>query len=171
MLYYVPIWFQGTKHTSPIRSGVLNLPMDLSYVAFSFMICALTDRLLHVLCPRSVILMATGTGLLSTLKVKSGQTAWIGYQFLLEAKCVLPIEDIPIGTEIVMFTENLASTVMVSVAGDVFTKQLVSNVARYVPEADTGAILKRGATSIKGMVPSSLYRAVLLRTTSLWINN
>lgn len=43
-------------------------------------------RLLHVLCPRTVIRMATGSGLLSTLNVKSGQAAWIGYQFLLEAK-------------------------------------------------------------------------------------
>ncbi|KAJ9193724.1 hypothetical protein DTO021D3_8102 [Paecilomyces variotii] len=117
-------------------------------------------RLLHVLCPRTVIRMATGSGLLPTLKVKSGQAAWIGYQFLLEAKVGVGLQTAD-GMAIVMFTENLASTVMVSVAEEVFTKQLVSNVARYMPEIDTGAILKGCATSIRETVPSSLYRAVL----------
>ncbi|GAD94327.1 efflux pump antibiotic resistance protein, putative [Paecilomyces variotii No. 5] len=176
MLYYVPIWFQAIKHASPIRSGVMNLPMVLSYVAFSFMGGALTSVIGYYMpfAYATIVLMAIGTGLMTTLEVGSGQAAWIGYQFLLGAgvgfglqtafaapQCVLPIEDIPVGTAIVMFTENLSSAIMVSVAEKVFTNQLVSNMARYVPDADTGAILKGGALSIKEMVPSSLYDAVL----------
>ncbi|KAL1860896.1 hypothetical protein Plec18167_003822 [Paecilomyces lecythidis] len=176
ILYYVPIWFQAIKDASPIRSGVMALPMVLSYVAFSFMGGALTSVIGYYMpfAYGTIILMAMGTGLLSTLEVNSGRAAWIGYQFLLGAgvgfglqtafatpQCALPIEDIPVGTAIVLFTENLASAVMVSVAEKVFTNQLVSNVARYVPDADTGAILRGGATSIKEMVPSSLYPAVL----------
>lgn len=154
----------------------MALPMVLSYVAFSFMGGALTSVIGYYMpfAYGTIILMAIGTGLLSTLEVNSGRAAWIGYQFLLgggvgfglqtafaASQCVLPIEDISVGTAIVLFTENLASAVMVSVAEKVFTNQLVSNVARYVPDADTGAILRGGATSIKEMVPSSLYAAVL----------
>jgi hypothetical protein len=74
---------------------------------------------------------------------------------------VLPLEDIPIGTAIIIFTENLASAVMVSVAQSVFINQLRTHLAKYVPEADSDVILHAGATEIKDLVPADLYNAVI----------
>ncbi|KAF4238007.1 hypothetical protein CNMCM8980_002239 [Aspergillus fumigatiaffinis] len=176
MLYYIPIWLQAVKDASPTRSGVMNLPMVLSYVAFSLGSGALTSVIGYYVpfAYLATIFMAIGSGLLSTLKPDSGSAQWIGYQFLFGAgvgcglqtafaapQCVLPLEDIPIGTAIIIFTENLASAVMVSVAQSVFINQLRTHLAKYVPEADSDVILHAGATEIKDLVPADLYNAVI----------
>ena len=73
----------------------------------------------------------------------------------------LPLEDIPISTAIVMFMENLASAVMVSVAQKLFTNQLKTNLGQYAPPVDAGAIVLAGATELQRQVPEELYQAVL----------
>ncbi|PKX90121.1 MDR family MFS transporter [Aspergillus novofumigatus IBT 16806] len=176
MLYYIPIWLQAIKDASPTRSGIMNLPMVLSYVAFSLGSGALTSAIGYYVpfAYLTTIFMAIGSGLLSTLKPDSGSAQWIDYQFLFGAgvgcglqtafaapQCVLPLEDIPIGTAIIIFTENLASAVMVSVAQNVFTNQLQTNLAKYVPKADSDVILHAGATEIKNLIPADLYDAVI----------
>lgn len=155
----------------------MNLPMVLGYVVFSFAGGYLTSLIGYYVpfAYITVIFMSIGSGLLSTLTVDSGSPEWIGYQVIFGAgvgcglqtafaapQCVLPLEDIPIGTAIVIFTENLASAVFVSVAQNVFTNQLKTNVATMVPDADVGALLDGGATEIKGVVPQKLYDAVLV---------
>jgi hypothetical protein len=172
----IPIWLQAIKDASPTRSGIMNLPMVLSYVAFSLGSGALTSAIGYYVpfAYLSTIFMAIGSGLVSTLKPDSGSAQWIGYQFLFGAgvgcglqtafaapQCVLPLEDIPIGTAIIIFTENLASAIMVSVAQNVFTNQLQTNLANYVPKADSDVILHAGATEIKNLIPADLYNAVI----------
>lgn len=159
-----------------MRSGVMNLPMVMSYVAFSLLGGALTSAIGYYVpfAYATVIFMSIGSGLLSTLSVTSDSPEWIGYQFLFGAgvgfglqtafaapQCVLPLEDMPIGTAIVIFTENLASAVFVSVAQNVFTNQLKKNIASYAPDADISAVLAGGATEITSSVPEGLYSAVL----------
>ncbi|KAE8344598.1 hypothetical protein BDV24DRAFT_171614 [Aspergillus arachidicola] len=176
LLYYIPIWLQAVKGASAIKSGIMNLPMLLGSVIFSLLGGTLTSVIGYYMpfAYLTVILMSIGSGLLSTLKVDSGHAQWIGYQFLVGAgvgsglqtafaapQCVLPLEDIPIGTAVVIFTENLSAAVFVSVAQNVFSNQLRTNLATYVPEADTSAILSGGATDIENLVPQELYQAVL----------
>ncbi|KAJ1717154.1 efflux pump antibiotic resistance protein [Aspergillus flavus] len=176
LLYYIPIWLQAVKGASAIKSGIMNLPMLLGSVIFSLLGGALTSIIGYYMpfAYLTVILMSIGSGLLSTLQVDSGHAKWIGYQFLVGAgvgsglqtafaapQCVLPLEDIPIGTAVVIFTENLSAAVFVSVAQNVFSNQLRTNLATYVPEADASAILSGGATDIKNFVPQELYQGVL----------
>ncbi|KAL3469898.1 major facilitator superfamily domain-containing protein [Aspergillus californicus] len=176
MLYYIPIWFQAIKGASAIRSGVMNLPMVLSYVFFSLSGGFLTSLLGYYVpfAYLTVIFMSIGSGLLSTLSVTSGSAEWIGYQFLFGAgvgyglqtafaapQCALPIEDIPIGTAIVMFLENLSAAVFVSVGQNVFTNQLTANVRTYAPSVDTARLIAGGATEVRSIVPEAFYDAVL----------
>ncbi|KAE8356484.1 major facilitator superfamily domain-containing protein [Aspergillus coremiiformis] len=176
MLYYIPIWLQAVKGVSAIKSGVMNLPMLLSYVLFSFVGGSLTSVIGYYMpfAYLTVILMSIGSGLLSTLQVDSGHAKWIGYQVIFGAgvgnglqtafaapQCTLSLEDIPIGTAVVLFTENLSAAVFVSVAQNVFSNQLKTNLATYAPDADARAILSGGATEVKSLVPQSLYPAVL----------
>jgi hypothetical protein len=73
----------------------------------------------------------------------------------------LPPADIPIGTAIVIFSENLMASIMVSVAQNVFTNQLVRNLRHYVPSIDSSIVVTAGATQIKTLVPEEYYSLVL----------
>ncbi|KAL4882586.1 major facilitator superfamily domain-containing protein [Aspergillus karnatakaensis] len=176
MMYYIPIWFQAIKGASAIRSGVMNLPMVLSYVFFSISGGILTSKIGYYMpfAYLTVIFLSIGAGLLSTLSVSSGQPHWIGYQFIFGAgvglglqtafaapQCALPIEDIAFGTAIVMFLENLSAAVFVSVGQNVFTNQLTRNVQHYAPAVDTTRLIEGGATEVKNTVPAMFYDAVL----------
>ncbi|KAL3455893.1 major facilitator superfamily domain-containing protein [Aspergillus heterothallicus] len=176
MLYYIPIWFQAIKGASAIRSGVMNLPMVLAYVFFSLSGGYLTTLIGYYVpfAYATVILMSIGAGLLSTFTVDSSSSHWIGYQFLFGAgvgfglqcsfaapQCTLPVEDIAIGTAIVMFLENLAAAVFVSVGQNVFSNQLTKNVGVYAPQVDTAKLIEGGATEIQHTVPAKFYDMVL----------
>lgn len=154
----------------------MTLPLVVSYVIFSFGTGSLTSVLGYYVqwAYLTVILAIVGTGLLTTLKVNSGHAEWIGYQVLFGAgigcgmqtafsapQTALPLEDIPVGTAIVMFVENLASAIMVSVAQNVFTNQLKTNLGEYAPSVDAGAIVSSGATELQTQVPEKLYQVVL----------
>ncbi|KAJ5355441.1 uncharacterized protein N7496_012653 [Penicillium cataractarum] len=175
-LLQIPIWFQAIKGATPIKSGVMTLPLVVSYVIFSFGTGSLTSVLGYYVqwAYLTVILAAVGTGLLTTLKVDSSHAEWIGYQVLFGAgigcgmqtafsapQTALPLEDIPVGTAIVMFVENLTSAIMVSVAQNVFTNQLKTNLGEYATAVDYGAIVSAGATELQTQVPEKLYQAVL----------
>ncbi|KAL4814990.1 major facilitator superfamily domain-containing protein [Aspergillus spinulosporus] len=177
MLYYIPIWFQAIKGASAIRSGVMNLPMVLAYVAFSLSGGFFTSLLGYYVpfAYLTVIFMSVGSGLLSTFTISSGSPEWIGYQFLFGAgvglglqtafaapQCALPIEDIAIGTAIVMFLENLSAAVFVSVGQNVFSNQLKTNVQIYAPSVDAARLIDGGATEVRNLVTDeTVYQAVL----------
>ncbi|KAL4903034.1 hypothetical protein BDW74DRAFT_169265 [Aspergillus multicolor] len=177
MMYYIPIWFQAIKGVSAIRSGVMNLPMVLAYVTFSLSGGFLTTAIGYYVpfAYATVIFMSIGAGLLSTFSVSSGSPEWIGYQFLFGAgvglglqtafaapQCALPLEDIAIGTAIVMFLENLSAAVFVSVGQNVFSNQLERNVRVYAPGVDAQELVEGGATEVRRLVgDGAVYEAVL----------
>jgi hypothetical protein len=107
-----------------VHSGIDNLPMILSLVVaslFSGIVITLVGYYTPFMIASSVIL-AIGCGLISTLKIDSGHTKWIPYQFIagvgvglgqqqpmLAAQAVLDLKDIPIGTSIIMFAQTLGA--------------------------------------------------------------
>jgi hypothetical protein len=122
----------------------------------------------------SSVLMAIGAGLLSTLEVGSGSPKWIGYQFIFGAgvgfgmqqtlvavQTVLPADDIAIGTAIMMFTQTLGGALFISVGQNVFTNQLIKNLANAVPDLDAGLVLRTGATELKNAIPEQFLGGVL----------
>ena len=102
--YYLPIYFQGVKGVSPTLSGVYLLPLILSqllcaigsgtlgeYYCRSGVLGSADDEVVGKLgyyLPVSVfsaMLIATGSGLLSTLAPGTSTGRWIGLQILLGA--------------------------------------------------------------------------------------
>lgn len=153
----------------------MNLPMVLGFVVFSALSGALVSAIGYYIqfVYLSLILMALGTGLLSTLTVDAGPGPWIGYQALLgagvgvglqapitAAQTALELKDIATGTAAVIFCETLAGGVMVSVAQNVFANQL-GRLLSGVPGLDPRVILDNGATQLKGRVAAEYYPAVL----------
>ncbi|KAF3481676.1 uncharacterized protein GIQ15_04435 [Arthroderma uncinatum] len=168
MVYYIPIWFQAIKGASATNSGIMNIPMVLSLV-----ICSVTSGILITVIGYytplyffSTILASIGAGLLTTFTTETGHAKWIGYQVIfgagvgsglqlsvIAAQAVLPLEDIPIGTVVIMFCQTLGGALFVSVAQNVFTNKLVSGVVEAAPGLDASLVLRVGATQLKTMIP------------------
>ncbi|RAR05991.1 MFS general substrate transporter [Stemphylium lycopersici] len=177
MVYYLPIWFQAIKGASATKSGIMNLPAILGLVIISMGAGAAVTALGYYtpFMLISSVLMAIGAGLLSSMKVESGSNEWIGYQFLFGAgvgfgmqqtlvavQTVLPANDIPIGTAIMMFCQTLGGALFISVGQNVFTNQLIKNLASIVPDLDASLVLNTGATELKHAIDPEYISGVLV---------
>jgi hypothetical protein len=119
----------------------------------------------------SSIVMAIGAGLLTTFSTSTGVGEWIGYQALFDlgvgfgiqqplicAQTVLSLEDVPTGTALIMFTQNLGGALFLSVAQNIFTNRLVARLEE-IPGVDPRVILEVGATNLLKIVdPKGLTR-------------
>ncbi|CAI7617622.1 unnamed protein product [Penicillium viridicatum] len=112
MLYYIPVWFQAIKSATPVASGILNLPMTISFLIASTLGGALSSTSSQdakVYCPSRVqerlsslaivrkwnttttlatfafitpLLLSAGSALLTTLKPNTSLGKQIGYQII-----------------------------------------------------------------------------------------
>lgn len=118
--------------------------------------------------------MSIGVGLISTFEVSTGHAMWIGYQALygfgvgfgmqqplIAAQTVCALEDVPTATAIINFSLTLGGALFISVAQNIFTNKLLSNLAANVPSLDPSIILKIGATSLRTAVESADLGGVL----------
>lgn len=176
-VYYLPIWFQAIQGVSATESGIRSLPLILAQVLAS----VLTGVLITVIgyytpfLYVATILMSIGAGLLTTLTVTSGAGMWIGYQILfglgtgsgfqqplIAAQTVLPLEDVPIGTSVVMFVQLLGGALIVSVAQNIFGNALVTNLHANVPGLNPAAVTRSGATNLLSVVGPEFIDKVLI---------
>jgi hypothetical protein len=154
----------------------MNLPTILGLVIISMMSGVLVTVLGYYtpFMLISSVLMAIGAGMLTTFEVDSKSPQWIGYQFLFGAgvgfgmqqtlvvvQTALPAADVPIGTAIMMFTQTLGGALFISVGQNVFTNQLIKNLASVVPDLDSKLVLTVGATELKHAIPAQFLPGVL----------
>jgi len=122
----------------------------------------------------TVVMMPIGAGLLSLLKPDSPSHEWMGYQIvfgiglgcgfqqpLIAAQTALKLDDVPMGTAIMMFSQILGGAVIASVGTNVFENQLAKNLLAQVPEFNTGPLLHIGATQVQSVVPAQFLTRVL----------
>lgn len=176
MVYFLPIWFQAIKGVSATKSGIMNLPAILGLVIVSMGAGALVTVIGYYtpFMLLSSVLMSIGAGLLSTLEVDSGSPKWIGYQALFGAgvgfgmqqtliavQTALPAKDIPIAVACQMFFQTLGGALFISVAQNVFTNQLIKNLAAVVPDLDASIVRMTGATELKTVIEQRFLPGVL----------
>lgn len=102
---------------------------------------------------------------LITLTVPPQHSAWIGYQALfglgsglgmnqplMAAQTVLPLDDISIGTALVIFGQTLGGAIFVSAAQNVFTNTLLTNLQQSLPEINPELVLSAGATALRKVI-------------------
>lgn len=175
LVYYLPIWFQAIKGVSATKSGIMSLPLILGLV-FMSLIAGVAITALGYYTPAfivSSILMSIGAGLLTTFKTNTNHSMWIGYQALygfgvgfgmqqslIAAQTVLKLDDVPVGTAVIMFTQILGGALFISVGQNVFTNRLLSGLQSQVPGLDPTIVLKVGATSLKEAVPARFLDSV-----------
>jgi MFS family permease len=101
LIFYLPVWFQAVKGSSPLESGIRNLPLILGFVIFSIISGIIVTAIGYCEPPRSLsfgnvligldmpfmvaasLFSTVGIGLLITLKPDSGSAAWLGYQAIV----------------------------------------------------------------------------------------
>jgi hypothetical protein len=161
---------------SATQSGIRNLPVILGLVVISMLAGGLVTAVGYYtpFMLISAVLMAIGSGLLTTFEVDTGSPQWIGYQFIFGAgvgfgmqqtlvavQTVLPAADVPIGTAIMMFSQTLGGALFISVAQNVFTNQLIKNLKTAVPDLDPAIVLVVGATELKNQIEQRYLPGVL----------
>jgi Na+/melibiose symporter-like transporter len=87
LLYYLPIYFQSVDNASPIRSGVLNLPMVLAIAIGSTVSGVIVSKTGHAapFMLGGAVLAAVSAGLMYTFDIGTPTAKWIGYQFFYGA--------------------------------------------------------------------------------------
>ena len=177
-IFYIPLYFQAVKNTSPITSGIDYLPLILINTVGILIAGSLTGKIGSNIpwIWASSILMSVGAGLLTLLRVDSGTAEWVGYQILFAigsglglqqsivmAQAVLPLEDIGPGTGVMMFAQLGGAAIFVSVALNVFTQNLVAGVAALgLQGVDPKSIVQLGATQLREIVPPQAVEQVLV---------
>ncbi|KAL8661820.1 MAG: hypothetical protein Q9202_005246 [Teloschistes flavicans] len=159
LIYFIPIWFQAIKSVSATKSGIMVLPMILGLVVVSVMAGGAVTVLGYYtpFMIASSVLMAIGIGLMSTWKQDTNHSRWIGYQ-VVYGLGVLPLNDVPVGTTIIIFLQTLGGALFISVGQNIFNNRLISNLAVDVPSVDPSVILQVGATNLKNTVdPAQLH--------------
>jgi EmrB/QacA subfamily drug resistance transporter len=176
LVYYLPLWFQAVKGDSAVKSGLASLPIILGLVVASILSGILITKVGYylpsmIICP---IMMAIGAGLITTFKVDTGHSAYIGYQALfglglgqgmqqanLAAQTVLKQKDVSTGASLMFFSMTLGGSIFISLAENVFTNRLASGLT-VIANIDPQRIVNTGATNLRNVVAASDLGAVLV---------
>jgi MFS family permease len=93
LLYYLPIYFQSILGTSPIKSGVNNLPLVVAAAVFALAggaVVMATGRPQQVMFVGSMLSTAA-IGLIYTLDIGTSTRKWVGYQVFTGAAMAFAI--------------------------------------------------------------------------------
>jgi hypothetical protein len=166
LVYFLPVWFQAIEGVSAIESGIRVLPLIIALVVSSIFAGGMVSALGYYtpfLIACSVI-MAVGSGLMTTFKVDTHKALWIAYQVIfgfgiglgqqqagLAAQTVLPTADVPVGISLKFFGQQLGGAVLVSVGQNVLSTKLVSGLAG-LPNLDPKVVVSLGATELRNYV-------------------
>ena len=176
LFYFLPIWFQGIKHASAVKSGIMTLPLVLGLAIMGISAGILTRKIGYYTpwMILSSLLTPISAGLITTFAPHTGHSAWIGYQALfgmgiglgmqqpsVAAQTVLPRKDVSIGAALMMFSQTLGGAVFVSVGNNIFDTRFAHNLVK-IPGIDVGSVATTGATDLRNMVPASLLPQVLV---------
>lgn len=167
-VYYLAIWFQAAQGQSAKEAGIRSIPMVASLILCGIVAAVITQKIGYYVPALLVapVLASIGSGLLSTLTPHSSSAAWIGFQIVyglgvgagaqsasMAAQTVLPREDVPLGTAMNFFVQQLGGAVFVPVGQNLFSTALVKRLSG-ISGLDTAVILNTGATDLRKVVPA-----------------
>ncbi|KAH8694979.1 putative efflux pump antibiotic resistance protein [Talaromyces proteolyticus] len=185
IVYYLPVWFQAIKGVSPVKSGIMNLPLVLSLVVGTIMAGVLVSKLGYFtpFMFLGTIFMSIGAGLLTTFTTTTNHPMWIGYQVILglgigfgmqqpslAAQTILERKDVPTGASLMMLFQSLGGAIFLAVAQTVFDNGLVNRVQESLSgehgQNIAQLVLQAGATGIRNLVSPADLPAVLVAYNS-----
>ncbi|KAJ6095337.1 MFS general substrate transporter [Penicillium sp. IBT 16267x] len=171
MAYYFPIWLQFVKGASPTKSGIMNMPMIIAITVFSLLAGVPVSGIGYYTPVMAIgsILLTIGCGMCATLQPTSGHPKWIGYQALIGMGAGLgynlPLiavqtaqtsEDIATATAIIIFGQNLSSTLFIAAAQNVFQSLLSLRMKNLGSSIDPQKVVAMGAADLSKDIPSDV---------------
>ncbi|KAF2790529.1 MFS general substrate transporter [Melanomma pulvis-pyrius CBS 109.77] len=166
MLYFISIYFQAIKNSTPLKSGIQSLPTLLG-LTIGMTIAGHTHKFVkyHAIYMISSAALATiGCGLISTWSPESNSPRWIGYQALfgigqgfgwqqplLITQAFLETKDIPLGTALMSGIKLFGGATFISVGSAVFNNKL-KEALRQVPGVNEHAVLAAGASGLRDAI-------------------
>ncbi len=175
MIYYLAIYFQAIRGVDALHSGLDMLPFLLS-LAVSAILAGFTVSKIGYYVPHLIlgpIIVAVGTGLITTFSAETSKGQWIGYQILcgigfgigaqqtnVAAQTVLPKKEIAIGSSLMMFASQISGAIFVPVGNAVFTNAFLKRL-NGIPGVDGNLVANTGATEIRTVVSPQVLDAVL----------
>ncbi|KAF7289430.1 Major facilitator superfamily transporter [Mycena chlorophos] len=176
VVFFFPVWLQAIKGFSAVKSGYSTIPLILSLV-FGSLVAGYAVTATGYYVPWLIlgaVFMSAGAGVLYTLRVDTGHAKFIAYQVLfglgfgfanqqpfIAVQTVLPLEDVPIGTSIIMLMQTLGGAVFLSAATNVFTDNLAQGVAR-ISGVSPESVVSTGATNLASAIAPQYLGAVLV---------
>ncbi|KAK4229590.1 major facilitator superfamily domain-containing protein [Podospora fimiseda] len=176
LLYYLPIYFQSIKNTSPIQSGVNNLPMVLAASIFTLVsgvVVMKTGYAMPVLVSGSAI-TTVALGLIYTFDIDTPSSKWIGYQILVGVFMAFGIphgltvaqagagpEDIPAITGNLLFYQTVGGAFSTSAGQAAFVNQLLKELPKTASSVDPHLVLGTGASELRNVFSSEVLPGVV----------
>ncbi|KAJ7052200.1 ABC transporter [Mycena amicta] len=177
--YYIPLFYQATRHHSATKSGIDLLPFMLGTVltvVSSGQIVGRTGRYWHFLVV-SPVFLALGSGLLYTVSESTSSAKLVGFQILAgigtgmgmqNALMAIQVEFqdksearlLGQATSIASFGQFLGGTVGLGVAEPVFASELTKFLAKYAPDAPA-EIVRQSPTAIYTALPKEMVEGVV----------
>lgn len=180
VIYFLPIYFQAIKGSTPIESGIQILPMIFATVVASITAGIATQKLGYYVpfMLAASILLPIGAGLLTTLTIDSTTAQWIGYQIFfgfglglgmqqagLAAQTVLARKDVAAGASLIFLAQALGGAVFVSVGESVFINHLASGLAKS--GFDSTTVVSTGATDLRSVFGDNISNLLPIYDTAL----
>jgi hypothetical protein len=137
--FYMPFLLQSTKGASPLKSGLLIIPLELTEAFFGIFCGAIIHQYgcYRELIWAGALIMTLGSGLYMNLDATSSLAKIIGYQLIGGTGCGLlfhpPLiaiqafttqQDIATAISTLMFVRNIATSLGVVVGGIVFQNSM-----------------------------------------------
>lgn len=175
--YYLPTYYQVVRGYTPTKSGYMMLPIIIAGTIGALVHGFGTSAFGHY-APFMLfasIIMPVAAGLITTFKINtsfaqliiytalSGLAYGIGFSGPQNAvQTVLPAEDVPLGTSVMLFAQSFGPTVAVPIAQVLFVNQLSTSLSGLVPGLSSAHIENIGLTQIVTSVPPAKSREVLV---------
>ncbi|KAF2726752.1 efflux pump antibiotic resistance protein [Polyplosphaeria fusca] len=166
--YYLPIYFQSIKGSSPTRSGVEYMALALPQIVFIVIAGAIATQWGYYVpyLIGGTAIQAIGAGLLITLDVDSPKYKWATYMVITgigtgisvnlpytAVQVVLEEEDVPAGNAIAQFAYQLGAAIGLSVGQTIFLNKLGSEVRARIPSIRPQTVIAAGALDLSRLAP------------------
>ncbi|RAH59761.1 efflux pump antibiotic resistance protein [Aspergillus piperis CBS 112811] len=175
--YYLPTYYQIVRGYTPAKSGYMMLPIIIAGTVGA-LIHGFGTSAIGYYAPFMLfasLMMPVAAGLITTFKINtsfaeliiytafSGLAYGIGFSGPQNAvQTVLPVEDVPLGTSIMLFAQSFGPAVAIAVAQVLFVDQLSVNLRGLASGIDGVGIENSGLSQLVADMSPAKTRDVLV---------
>ncbi|KAF2242995.1 permease of the major facilitator superfamily [Trematosphaeria pertusa] len=174
--YYLPIYLQSVKGSSPTKSGLEFMALALPQIVFIVVAGAVTTQWGYYV-PYLIVgtaIQIVGSGLLITLDADTSTLKWAAYMVIegigngigvnlpyTAIQVVLREEDVPTGNAIAQFAYQLGAAIGLTIGQTLFLNKLTSEVSRRTTAVSPAAVIAAGAHHLPSLAQTPQLLRVL----------